>query len=322
MTELVLATDRGLYLAKREDGTWRPQSRHLESHAFTCVLEEEGLVLAGTTNGLYRSTDRGTTWQEASAGLTVRHVRWLASHRNKVFAGTEPAGIFVSHDGARSWRACPEVTELRDKFGWYLPYSPEAGCVRSFAFHGARGYAAVEVGGVLRSDDGGETWRLAGGSTGEPHIGAAPAEPSIHPDVHSVEVHPSSAELVIAATNAGLYRSEDGGEGWTRISSDVYTRAFWYDPSDPDHLIYGPATRADWDGYIEESRDGGRSWRMAAQGLEAPWEGAPIERFTQVGDELLAVRDDGRVLAASLGVLAWRFVLEDVSGVNALTALL
>jgi hypothetical protein len=120
-----------------------------------------------------------------------------------VLAGTEPANIFISRDSGNSWHACPEVAGLRDKFKWSLPYSPEAGCVRDFAFNGSRGYAAVEVGGVLVSDDNGETWRLAEGSDGKPDL-EGPPEPLIYPDVHSLEVHPSSPDLVSAPTGGGF----------------------------------------------------------------------------------------------------------------------
>ena len=67
----------------------------------------------------------------------------------------------------------------------------ESGCVRGFAVHGNRLYAAVEVGGLLRSDDAGKTWGLVAGSNGRPQFGRPPAK-QIHPDVHSVAVHPSS----------------------------------------------------------------------------------------------------------------------------------
>ena len=125
--------------------------------------------------------------------------------------GTEPAAIHCWM-GNGPWRECPEVAQLRDALGWWLPYSPEAGCVRGFAFHGDRVYAAVEVGGLLRSDDGGRTWGLVEGSSGDPR---AMAEGGIHPDVHSVAVHPSSPDLVLAPTGGGFYQSEDGGGRWS-----------------------------------------------------------------------------------------------------------
>ena len=159
---LILATPDGVAMFRRDGENWREAARGLAGHRVTSVIAREGVILAGTTEGVFRSDDRGQTWRAASDGLAVQHVRWLSYHpdvSDREFAGTEPAAIFVSRDGAATWRECPEVARLRDEHGWFLPYSPEAGCVRGFAFHGPRAYAAVEVGGALRSDDGGETWR-------------------------------------------------------------------------------------------------------------------------------------------------------------------
>ena len=127
-----------------------------------------------------------------------------------------------------------------------LPYSPEAGCVRGFAFHGERAYAAVEVGGVLRSDDGGETWRLAEGSDGNPDLDGPP-EPFVYPDVHSIDVHPSSPDLVFAPTGGGFYRSIDGGRTWTLLY-DCYCRAAWIDPLDASILCW--ARPMGWNGTV------------------------------------------------------------------------
>src|SRR6266487_2603249 len=226
MNKLILATEKGIVICERDDNKWNESSRGLRDQHVTSVIAREGVILAGTENGVFRSDDEGQTWEEASSGLTARHVRWMAYHpdiSDFEFAGTEPANIFISHAGGDSWRACDEVAQLRDKFKWSLPYSPEAGCVRGFAFHGARAYAAVEVGGLLRSDDGGATWALAAGSDGIPRFGA-PAAGFIHPDVHSVVVHPSSNDLVYCPTGGGFYRSTDGGRTWT-FHYDRYCRA-------------------------------------------------------------------------------------------------
>ncbi|HUT20980.1 MAG TPA: hypothetical protein VM366_17645, partial [Anaerolineae bacterium] len=175
-TYLYLATSHGLAIAEWRDGAWQVAQRALPGQVVTSVTACEGLVLAGTAEGIYRSDDNGATWREANGDLTIRHVRWLARPDPClafVLAGTEPAGIFTSRDGGERWIPCPEVEELRDAHGWRLPYSPEAGCVRGFAIYGAsaygaRVYAAVEVGGVLVSADSGETWQLVPGSDGNP----------------------------------------------------------------------------------------------------------------------------------------------------------
>jgi photosystem II stability/assembly factor-like uncharacterized protein len=126
-----------------------------------------------------------------------------------------------------------------------------------------RAYAAAEVGGLLRSDDGGATWRLADGSSGQtdPLPGAY-----INPDVHSVAVR--TPDVVWAPTGGGLYRSDDGGATWARVY-DCYCRAVWLDPADAQHAVLGPANFVDRYGRIEETRDGGRTWR--ASQARAPW---------------------------------------------------
>jgi photosystem II stability/assembly factor-like uncharacterized protein len=320
---LILATASGLVVLERDSDDWRAVARGLTGRRATSVIAREGVILAGTTEGVFRSDDLGRSWEPASAGLSHPHVRWMAYHpdiSDFEFAGTEPAAIFVSRDGAATWGERPEVARLRDAHGWFLPYSPEAGCVRGFAFHGQRAYAAVEVGGLLRSDDGGATWRLAGGSTGNPDF-AVPAAPLIHPDVHSVEVHHTSPDLVFAATHSGLYRSADGGDTWARIYTGCYCRAVWIDAADPEHLILGPADSVDQNGRIEETRDGGRTWAPAAHGLDVPWRRHMVERFTQVGDELLAVLSNGELYAAPLATLEWRRILPELGGVAAVAVM-
>jgi photosystem II stability/assembly factor-like uncharacterized protein len=318
---LYLATRAGLVTCQREGDAWRVAGRGLADQHITSVIAREGVILAGTKNGIQRSADGGQGWRTVNAGLTSQHVRWLAFHpevSDLELAGTEPAGIFVSRDGAAHWEARPEVAVLRDQHRWMLPYSPEAGCVRGFAVHGQRLYAAVEVGGVLRSDDGGERWALAAGSDGNPDLGGPP-EPLIYPDVHDIAVHPSDPDRVWAATGGGLYRSEDGGATWA-LCYDCYCRGLWLDPADPAHIVFGPADRVGAVGRIEQSFDDGQTWQPASGRLDVAWPRTMPERFTQIGDALFCVLADGRLLTAPLTTLDWTFV-EGMTGVNAVTTM-
>jgi photosystem II stability/assembly factor-like uncharacterized protein len=313
---LIIGTKEGVLISARKGKVWQPVSRSLTGEQVNSVSVQDGNILAGTTEGVYRSDDLGQTWRIASEGLSVPKIRWLAHHPDRsgrVLAGTEPAAIFLSRDDGATWAERPEVASLRDEHGWYLPYSPEAGCVRGFAFHGDRVYAAVEQGGLLRSDDGGETWRLAEGSNGIPRT---PPEGFIHPDVHSVTVHPSSPDLILAPTGGGLYTSKDGGASWVRLYR-CYCRAVWSDPVRAEHLVFGPADAVDRHGRIEESSDGGRTWQPAAAGLEVPWSQYMVERFLQVDYELLAVLSNGDLVIASLPALQWQPILRDAGWVRA-----
>jgi hypothetical protein len=313
--QLFLATGQGLIVAERDETEWRVKSKSLANSELTCIAASGDTLYAGAINGVYRSTDRGATWTVWNEGLSITHTRWIACEADRVFVGTEPASIFVRRESESIWRECVEVAQYRDRFKWHLPYSPRAGCIRGFAFHGERAYSAAEVGGALRSDDGGVSWRLCAGSSGNPSFDVPPA-PYIYPDVHTIEVHPTSADLVYAPTGGGFYRSMDGGQTWKSFY-ECYVRAAWIDPNDVDHIVLGPAEWVSSNGRIEESRDGGRSWKNAAHGLNTPWPRHMIERFAQVDDELLAVLSDGELIVTPLAALHWRRILVDVPNVNA-----
>jgi photosystem II stability/assembly factor-like uncharacterized protein len=320
--QLILATALGLSICQRHNDNWREATHSLHNQHITSVIAREGVILAGTTQGVYRSDDLGDTWRSASSGLSDLHVRWLAFHpdiSDLEFAGTEPAAIHVSRDGAETWRACPEVAALRDQHGWHLPYSSAAGCIRAFAFNGARVYAAAEVGGVLRSDDGGESWQLVKGSKGDVGLDEVP-EPFIYPDVHNIAVDPAAPDHVFAPTGDGFYRSLDGGARWTKLHAS-YCRAMWLDPHDAGHILLGPADGIGRYGRIVQSLDGGQSWQPASRHIDTPMPRCMVERFTQIDDELFAVLSDGRLLAAHIDTLDWRTVAGDIESINAVTTM-
>jgi photosystem II stability/assembly factor-like uncharacterized protein len=318
MTEkMYIASAQGVVSAERSGREWMITERSLEEHTITSIASCGLLVLAGTREGLFRSQDGRSSWSEANQGLTIKHIRWLACWTDEVgyqLAGTEPAGIFISRNGGESWEAHPELEALRKQHGWYLPYSPAAGCVRGFALSDERIFAAVEVGGVLRSDDRGETWSLVSGSRGDPHY--MPPSGFVHPDVHSITGHASSLDLAYAPTGGGFFRTLDGGATFQKHYR-CYCRAVWVDPQDTEHIILGPADGVDRNGRIEESKDGGKTWQFASDGLDAPWRRHMVERFVQVDNTLLAVLSNGELLQSSLAILSWERVLPQVKGISA-----
>jgi len=323
---LFLATAEGVIMARRSGRGWSRTGEALRGLPITSVAASEDLVLAGTKDGIWRSLDGGKEWTEADTNLAILHVRWLGcstAGQPLALAGTEPAAIFVSNDGADSWTACPEVEKLRDQFGWFLPYSPEAGCVRGFAVFSfgaelVRVFAAVEVGGVLISNNSGKNWQLVEGSDGNPDMDRSLGN-LIHPDVHSIEVHPSSPDLVTAATGGGLYRSFDCGRNWKCLYT-CYCRAVWVDPDDSHHIIFGPADGVSRNGRIEESRNGGRTWQPASEGLEVPWPQHMVERFYQTDMQLLAVLSNDELWSTQFEKVKWHHILPDLKKVTAVAA--
>ena len=323
---LYIATAIGLFIVAQTDGQWNIVKHTLKDHSLTSVAVTDGAILAGTRDGIWRSTDNGRTWHESNRNLSIRYVRWMTSSPKAsavTLAGTEPAGVFISNDNGMTWNPKPEVETLRDRYGWFLPYSSGAGCARGFAIAAPgprqdRIYAAVEVGGVLVSDDRGETWRLVEGSDGKPDLNRE-YETMVHPDVHSIAVHPTSSEIVTAATGGGLYRSADGGKSWKNLYH-CYIRAMWVDPKDSRHIIAGPADGVSRNGGIEVSFDGGRTWQPGSEGMKVPWPRHMVERFFQAGDNLFAILSNGELWSKPLNPAKWQRVLPEIIRIKAMAA--
>ncbi len=307
--KLLIGTQDGLYTVVPDGDRWSIVDRVLHGHEITCVASVPGephTIWAGTYgDGLLVTRDGGGLWEPVEIEATfIRAICVLPHPPHTVLVGTEPANIFWSADGGQTWqdaglRAWPEAAS------WYLPYSPRAGAVRTFAFHPAasrRLFAGVEVGGLLRSDDGGQTWHPANGP---------------HPDVHTLAPHPTDPDTMLAATGGGVYITRDAGSSWACLI-DAYTRAVTYHPRRPHIAFAGPARHVGRGGRILATRDGGTSWILTATGLPVPMPGMvdALYIFPEWPEVILAVLSDGRLVWSEADRIAWRPVPAPLRGVR------
>jgi photosystem II stability/assembly factor-like uncharacterized protein len=291
--KLYLGTDEGMAAFEGQEESWHPRYLRLQTHKVTAIAASREMLWVGTTHGLWHSSNGGAAWAPLVTGLGECHVRALAVHphsANTVLVGTEPASIFITRDGGKSWVEAGDVARLRGEKGWSLPYSPAAGCIRGFSLTRDRIYAAAEVGGVLRSDDAGVTWRLMEGD--------------IHPDVHDLAGLHNDPNTIYAATGGGRYRSQNGGVSWDLIG-DGYTRAIWIDLERPGVVLAGPARYVGAMGRVERSIDNGDNWMLASDGFDIPMS-SMIERFVTAESHVLAVLADGTIHTTKRGVWTWR----------------
>lgn len=140
----VYGFDRGVM--RSEDGglTWTDASIGLPSNILLrALLTQDGVVLAGAWDGLFRSTD-GLHWTQVPG---VPNVQSLGVFDGALYAGLGNGGVLRSTDGGLTW---PPVSSGL----------PPGNGVTSFAvFHGAL-YAGVWIGGVYRYD--GVSWTRVG----------------------------------------------------------------------------------------------------------------------------------------------------------------
>lgn len=198
--------------------------------------------------GLYRTTDGGQQFEEVGfAGKWVWGVSYAPD--GTLYVGTEPPMLYrQTADGFVTFDSLADVPSHDD---WYFFYEPfEAGHVHGLTIHPDRPdrlYAGIEIGGVIYSHDGGETWQNA--------LRGA--------DVHRLAVAPLNPDRVLAAAGDGLFVSNDAGRSWASIDvfDGRYVKAVQFAPDAPETVYTSSAVTPGADrARITRSEDSGRSW--------------------------------------------------------------
>ena len=269
------ATGRvGVFRRGGNGGDWEHVLDTLQAFTVFVHPKDPETVFAGTSDGVWRSTDRGATFQRAGFPDANKQV-WcfLVDSRDpkRVFAGASPIDVYRSDDTGATWRRLPTPAIPEHCKG------PFASRVMRLAQHPARPdelYAALEINGVMRSTDAGETW--ADCSPGlielaeQPHlknkiVSDTTAEGML--DGHAITINPADPDAVILAVRMGLFRSADQGRTWTdmevgRFSPTTYGRDIKVSPVERNTLYSAlSVAAASHEGGVYRSEDGGRSWK-------------------------------------------------------------
>ena len=273
--EVLVGTVGGVYnLQRQNDSKWQVSWKSLDGkHVSSLQVEPRTkTVFAGVyRSGIFASNDGGKNWQSRNNGLSSDDVYSLSfsngGSTTTLYAGTEPAHLFKSVDMGETWSEISSLRQSPSVAEWTFPAPPHTAHVKFIAVDpgdSATVYAAIEVGGLLKSRDGGSTWE-------EQH--------GFYEDVHRIVICPSDSEKLYISTGAGVYHSIDGGMNWTQLTTHAMRIGY------PDALIVVPTrenlmfvagarnTPGAWrkthtaDSRIGRSRDGGKNWELLYNGL-------------------------------------------------------
>jgi uncharacterized protein (TIGR03437 family) len=89
----------------------------------------------------------------------------------------------------------------------------EGGIVASLLSAGGKVYAGTSNRGIFVSTDNGATWRESSKGLGNSLI----VSHLVAVDEINLGLAPAANQIILAGTNAGLYRSKDGGQSWTPV---------------------------------------------------------------------------------------------------------
>jgi photosystem II stability/assembly factor-like uncharacterized protein len=261
-------------LDETPDG-WTVEASLPESAAQCLAMDPEDpdIVYVGLgAGGVRKTTDGGHAW--ADAGLAEQQVFSVAvsAADGAVYAGTEPSALFRSDDGGSTWRELTGLLDLPSRPSWSFPPRPWTSHVRWIApspHEADTLLAGIELGGLMRSTDGGERW--------QDH------RPGAQRDVHSLAWHPHERGRAYEAGGGGAAFSEDDGETWIpadegrdrhytwSVAADPFDPALWYvSASRGPFSAHGPG---DPEANIYRRRDGG--WDVLGGGLPDPLPAMP-----------------------------------------------
>ncbi len=325
---LLIGTDDGVHAARWIPGerSARVKTSDLAGDGVATVVEVDGVAYAaGRTKGVYRTDDRGDSWVRAStppAGRALTALVPAPAQPEVLYAGTEPAGLFASHDAGRSWTCLASFDELGRSEEWrgYGSRDPHVEHLVLDPREGRRMYAAVEIGGAYRSDDGGRNWRS---------INAG-----LYDDLHALAVDPAGSTRLLAATGGGLYRSTDRGSSWSAVEGepgDAYCTALMA-RRNPDgdgswaFVATASGPPGSWsqsergaDARLLLSRDGGASWEEVE--VRTTYSRAGLSAFAadpQRPEALFVGTTAGEVYYGGPGTVGWSRVLGGLPAVRSM----
>lgn len=245
-----------------------PPKRALEHVHGLGVNDRDGALYVATHNGLFRAA--ANSRRAEPVGESQKDVMGFSVAAPGRFLGSGhpgpgedlPAnlGLIESRDGGRSWQPVSLLGEVDF-------HVLRAAGRRVYGYDGAQGLKV--------SRDGGRTW----------------TDRAVPAPVFDLALDPQDSERLVAATEAGLFTSPDGGGTWRPVNQQIGGLLAWPERG-ALHLV-GPV------GEVLRSADQGRSFRQVGS------IGGEAVAFMAHRGDLYAALGDGTVMRSGDGGASW-----------------
>ncbi len=292
-TLLTVATRKGAFLFESDDRkNWTMSEPLCEGwpiyHAIYDAKSDSIYAAAASEwhgSGIFRSRDRGATWEMSSEGLSypdddgrkVNKVSTLARAGDRLLVGVEAPGIFESKDNGETFSLLSTLSGQHGSEAWDDPANQAPGHLGISGFvadpdDSDNFFTIVQGVGAFETADGGSSWTPR-------NVGLRRDWPADYEDVgfcvHKL-VRSSNPERMYQQNHVGVHRSDDAGQSWTEITEGLPgdfgfaaavhphdTETFYVIPVDGGHgrtMHEGKAT-------VYRTRDAGSTWQPLRNGL-------------------------------------------------------
>ncbi len=238
--------DGGLWISHDGGRNWDElMGLHGQSiRSFAMAPSNPAFLVAGTLQGVFRSSDAGATWTQISpvGSREIHEVESLAidpGNPDVIYAGTWHLP-WKTTDGGKSWYNIKRgVIDDSDVFSIIIdPEKPHV-------------IYASACSGIYKSESAGELFHKIQGI------------PSTARRTRVLRQDPLHREVVYAGTTEGLYKTMDGGRTFKRMTSaGVIINDVHVDPDNPQHVLLATDR-----GGILASDDGGTTFKASNAGF-------------------------------------------------------
>lgn len=313
---------RGIYRRKASGDGWERLTNGLpDDLQVNCIVARPGdpkSLYLGAQCGLFHSADGGDSWTDCGLEVGEKDIYSILLHptdANTIYVGLDYAAVAKTTDGGKSWRFLPTVQ----------PEGALDGCfpvrVLRMALNPANPdelYAAMEVGGIIRSLDGGESWSDVSAPliemSKQPHLRSkilSDSETEGMMDLHALVVSPGTPSTVWIANRMGLFTSDDQGAHWKefgikRFSDLSYGRDITISPHDPK-VFYAALSQSSRGtaGSLCRSEDAGETWKRVDHGHSVDSTAMTLSVSGQDPDRICFAARLGQVFGSADGGGTW-----------------
>jgi hypothetical protein len=299
---ILLGTRKGLIAYRFRNGRWETGNLSFEGQPVSIAYADprDGTWWACLDHGhwgvkLHRSPDRGATWTEVPApafpegeevkdGMpaATRYI-WSMSHggenhRNKLWLGTDPGGLFLSEDGGGSFRLVESLWRHPSRKTQWMGGGRDQPGIHSIVVDPRDEdhlYIGISCAGVFESTDSGRNWEVR--NKGLKAAWLPDPDSDIGHDPHILVAAPSDPDILWQQNHCGIFRSTDGARTWQDVSQPEGPARFGFAiavaEDNPDQAWVAPAdsdmVRTAIKGALCICRtdDGGKTWKEYRKGL-------------------------------------------------------